>query len=498
MKHYPIWTEKQSSFDFPSLKEDLRTEVVVIGAGITGIQAAYLLAKKGVQVVLLEKDTIGIGTTGHTTAKLTIQHGLLYHELIQHFGVENTYRYAKSQTEGITEIQKIIKEESLDCFLQHEDAILYTNDAENAKKIELEMDAYHQIGIDAKAIESLPFDIPYISGLKISQQAQFHPLVYLQGLVKALQQMNVPIYENTLAVDVVNEPQLVVKTKPYEIKCDHIVVATHFPLYDPLKMFSTKMYPSRSYVTAFKSNKDFPGGMYLNIDQVKHSLRSFTANEEKLWIFGGEGHDTGKYKESDTPYSKLISFAETHLPVENWEYQWSAQDYITLDKVPYIGKTNDDDEIYVATGYRKWGMSTSMVAARLITDLIMGQPNPYKELYKPTRFHSDPDIKEFMKNAGTITKEFVQGKFKTNDINLSELQPGEATKIRDDINIVGVYKDEDHVIHKVDTTCTHLGCEVNWNGADKSWDCPCHGSRFDIDGQVLEGPAIKPLKKIQD
>jgi len=497
MEHYPIWAENKNTFNFPSLREDTRTEVVVIGAGITGVLAAYMLAKKGKQVILLEKDTIAMGTTGHTTAKLTVQHGLVYDELINHFGIEKTHTYVKSQYEAMTEIKKIIKEESIDCAYEVEDAILYTNDEENSKKLERELKAYHQLGLDAKAIHHLPFNsIPFRAGISLADQVQFHPVQFVEGLITSLKKMNVPIYENTLAVDIKNDPQLVVKTKKYDIKCDHVVVATHFPIYDPLKMFSTKMYPSRSYVTAFTSDEDYPGGMYLSIDQTKHSLRSYSMNEKKIRLFGGESHDTGKYTDTNNPFEKLINFADQHLPVKEWRYKWSAQDYTTLDKIPYIGKTNDDTEIYIATGYRKWGMTNSAVAAKLMTDLITENNSPYKELYKPTRFNSDPDVKEIMKNTGNVAKELIKGKIKTGNETINELHPGEATKIRDDINIIGVYKDENEKIHAVDTTCTHLGCEVNWNDAEKSWDCPCHGSRFNKDGEVLEGPAIEPLKKI--
>ncbi|GAA0297626.1 glycine/D-amino acid oxidase-like deaminating enzyme/nitrite reductase/ring-hydroxylating ferredoxin subunit [Gracilibacillus halotolerans] len=497
MEHSPIWTENATTFNFPSLREDTRTEVVVIGAGITGVTAAYLLAKKGVNVILLDKDMIARSTTGHTTAKLTVQHGLVYDELINHFGIENTHLYVKSQYDAMEEVKKIIKKESIDCSYEVQDAILYTNEEDNVKKLEKELEAYHKIGIDVTSIHELPFNkIPILSGISLPEQAQFHPLLYVHALITALQKMNVPIYEHTLAVDIKNEPQLTVKTKKYDIKCDHVVVATHFPIYDPMKMFSTKMYPSRSYVTAFTSDEDYPSGMYLSIDKSKHSLRSFSETDKKVWIFGGESHDTGKYKDTLNPFEKLTAFAEETLPVKEWQYKWSAQDYTTLDKIPYIGKVKEKEEIYVATGYRKWGMTNSTVAAKLITDLIIDNHSPYKDLFKPTRFNGDPGVKEFMKNTGKVTKDFVTGKIRTGDETLSELKPGEATKIRDDINIVCVYKDENEKLHAVDTTCTHLGCEVNWNNAEKSWDCPCHGSRFNKDGDVLEGPAIEPLKKM--
>ncbi|GAB2559030.1 FAD-dependent oxidoreductase [Gracilibacillus alcaliphilus] len=497
MKKQSIWQEISMS-TFPRLSESKQSEVAVIGAGITGITTAYLLAKQGLQVILIDRDKLAGKTTGHTTAKITIQHGDIYHKLIQDFGVETASQYKDSQLEAFASICDIIQTNQIQCSFREEDSFLFTDTTENVPKLEKEYEAYQQLGLDGELLPSIPFDIPVLQALKLRKQANFHPIAYLNYLIEQLKAMNVEIYENTLAIDIEEGENPVIQTADGRVTCQHAVIATHFPMYDPLKMFSIKTYPSRSYVTAFESQQPYPGGMYLSIDdEMKLSLRSITVDNKEYWLFGGESYKTGQYAKETSPYDELTKYAMDHLQAKEPAYQWSAQDYIPPDHIPYIGRAKEDyPNIYLATAFRKWGMTNSMVAAKLITDLILKHDSPYEDLYKPNRFHANPDLKQLTKNGANVAKEFIQGKIQVNDESIDDLKPGQAKKIRDDNGqIIGVYRDDQHQLHGVDTTCTHLGCEVNWNQSETCWDCPCHGSRYDIDGNVLEGPAIRNLTK---
>lgn len=237
--------------------------------------------------------------------------------------------------------------------------------------------------------------------------------------------------------------------------------------------------------------------MYLGADQPTHSLRSATLNGEEVVLIGGEGHKVGQGINTEYHYQSLQRFAEENFNVLSYPYRWSAQDLITIDKIPYIGKLKESKEnIFIATGFKKWGMTHGTVAAQLITDLIMQRKNPYEEVYKPSRFHADPSIRYFLRQNLDVADHFIRGKLDLPKKSVEQLEKGEGNIIYVNSKRAGAYKDEGGKIHCVDTTCTHLGCEVNWNAGDSTWDCPCHGSRFSYDGTVLEGPAKTPLKTI--
>ncbi|WP_084543453.1 FAD-dependent oxidoreductase [Gracilibacillus kekensis] len=495
--HKTIWQDTYNLTPFSALNKSLSTEITIVGGGMTGILTAYLLSERGVKVILIERDRLALSTTGHTTAKVTAQHGLIYHELIEHMGLENAQHYYQSQLDAITLIQKLIEENEIHCNFEEQQAILYTNDDKNKKKLLQEAEAYQKLKISGQLKDNIPFPIPVKQALVMNKQAQFHPLAFLEVIIKKLMRNGVEIYENTTAVDIDVQEQTIVRTaREYNIISEKVIVATQFPFYEGQAFYSTRMYPSRSYCLGFTSEDNYPGGMYLDIDQPKHSLRYVKHNEENIWLLGGESHKTGQYnKENHDPYSDLEKYAYKYLPVKEWKYQWSAQDFTTLDKVPYIGILNKKHpNIFVATGYRKWGMTNSAVAAQTLTDLVTNKDNPYQELYKPQRFHADPDLKKFVSNNTNVAKEFIKGKVMKKPTE--QIERKQATKTKIDGQTVGLYKDNNNQIYAVDTTCTHLGCECNWNQVELSWDCPCHGSRFSFDGKVIEGPATKDLKQV--
>lgn len=503
LPQYPesLWLATTDLPSFPRLAEDIKTDVAVVGAGITGITTAYLLAKAGKDVVLIEAGQILNGTTGHTTAKVTAQHGLIYHELLSHFGEEKARLYYEANREAIEFIRDIIGGEEDKFGLKLEDAHIYAQqDDKYLSKLEDEIKAYEKLGIPGEWLDSLPLPIPTLGAIKMPGQYQFHPTQYLKHLLEQFQKLGGRIYEGT-TMDEKAETEgpitLLTKRGGHRVTCNHAVSASHFPFVDGKGLFFTRLHVERSYAIAVKPETAYPGGMFLSVDEPSRSLRSASYNGEELVIVGGENHPTGRSICTHQHYENLEEFAGNLLGASAIPFRWSTQDLITLDKVPYIGPlTSHQDRIFVATGFRKWGMTTGTLAANLICDQILEKDNRYADVFCPSRFQADPSVKTFIVQNAMVAKDFVTGKMEMSHADISELKAGEGAVVRHNGQRAGAYKDDEGNLHLVDTTCTHLGCEVEWNEGERSWDCPCHGSRYRYTGEVIEGPAIEPLKQL--
>ncbi|GER70915.1 (2Fe-2S)-binding protein [Weizmannia acidilactici] len=499
--HYPepIWRKTVSLPRFPSLQEDIEADVAVAGAGMAGIVTAYLLAKEGIKTVLFDAGEIANGTSGHTTAKITAQHGLVYDELIQHIGIESAGLYYKANEAAASLIKNIIRENDISCSFSHQAAFLYTNSDDYFEKLEKEMRAYDTLGIHGEWLDRLPDGIPAKKAVKMERQAQFHPLSYLKALVEFLMEKQVPIFENTTAKDIEYGNPIKIKTeKGHTISCNYVCICTHYPFYDAKGLYFTRMYPERSYLIAVKPEKPFPGGMYINTEQPTRSFREVEAEGEKLLLVGGENHKTGQGGPMIRHYEVLQEFAEKTFGIETFYCRWSAQDLTTLDKIPYIGPvTKMEPNVFIETGFRKWGMTGTHVAALIMRDLILQKENPYVEMFAPQRFEADPMVKNFVSANVDVAEHLVKGKFDLPDKPLEQLEPDEGAVVRINGKRAGAYKDNEGNIYLLDTTCTHMGCEVKWNSGERTWDCPCHGSRFSFTGEVVEGPAKDPLTKIE-
>lgn len=496
-----LWLGSTELPSFPALAEDHVTDVAIVGAGITGITTAYLLAKAGYKVTLLEAGTIFSGTTGFTSAKISAQHGMIYNDLLKHFGEEQAWLYYKSNSEAMDWMISTAEELDISCGMKREPAYLYADmeDEKTLKQLKAEFEAYQKLGIPGEWLDRVSLPLRAGGAIMLPDQARFHPLHYLKGLLQVVLEKGGKVYEHTMIgekVDTDGSLTLYTEGSNFKISCRHAVSASHFPFYDGGSLYFSRLHAERSYCLAVETEADYEGGMYLSASEPTRSLRAVEWGDRKLVIVGGNNHKTGQGICTFGHYEDLERFAGELLGIRSIPFRWSTQDLITLDRVPYIGKRAEDEEIYIATGFAKWGMTNGTLAARLITDGITGSSNPYTELYDPSRFKANPGIKNFIVQNFSVAKELISGKVEIIHKKTQELGPDEGAVVFHDGKRVGGYRDPEGKLHLVDRTCTHMGCECEWNDGERSWDCPCHGSRFSYEGEVIEGPATVPLKKL--
>lgn len=489
------WMASTPTTNYPSLSEDIKVDVAIVGGGIVGISTAYLLTKEGLKVAILEADKILQGTTGHTTAKVTSQHGLIYNKIKTQMSEEFAKQYADANEAAIRFIEKLQSELHIDCDFVHQPAFIYTQMDEYVQKISDEVKTASSLGIEAAYVEEIPFNIPIKAAVRFDNQAQFHPRKYLLALAKEIINNKNQIYEQSRVIDIEENNSYILTTKQgNKVTADKVVIASHYPFYNKHGMYFARIYPERSYALAIKAKEKYLGGMYISAEEPGRSLRSQNSDNGELIIVGGEHHKTGQGEDTAKHYEALVDFANDIFTVEDIPYRWSTQDCMTLDDVPYVGHfTSDTPNLYVATGYGKWGMTNSTASAVILKDLIVHGESPYQDVYSPSRHTITAAAKEFIKENLNVAKELLKGKFSLLPDDF-EIKPGEGRVINGNGQRIGAYRDEKGALYLVNTTCTHMGCELQWNSAEKSWDCPCHGSRFTYKGDIIEGPAIMPLE----
>lgn len=429
-KGLSLWTATAMMPSFPILEGDHETDVLIIGGGLTGVLCAHFLAQAGVPCLLVEANSIGGGVSGHTTAKLTLQHGLLYDGLIRGASEEGALQYLHAQQAALSQYRDICQ--SMDCDYSEKPAFVYSQNDRQA--LELEAKALQRLGVQADVVDGIPLPLSVVGAVRVPDQAQFHPLKFLAALCAPLR-----IFEHTRVLSVRG---CTANTYRGRIVAKKILFACHFPFVDRHGLYAAKMYQHRSYVLALENAPQIEG-MY--VGQQDDSL-SFRNAGSYLFIGGGD-HRTGK---PGGGYAAIEAFAAAHYPNAPIRYAWAAQDCMTLDSVPYIGGyARLAPDWYVATGFNKWGMTAAMAAALLLRDVLTGVSHPFAPVFDPRRSMLKPQL---LANAGETLM---------------------------------------HLLTPSTKRCTHLCCALQWNDEESSWDCPCHGSRFDPHGQVLDSPAIR-------
>lgn len=470
-----VWNESCKFENRNSLENDKETDVLIIGAGIVGLLTGFLLKEQGLNPMIIDAKKICSGNTQNTTAKITVQHDLIYDKIIKEYGEEKAKQYAEANGSAIKKYKEIIEKNYIECNFEEKDSYIYS--LEKDERLQKELEAALKIGIKAKIVyeTDLPFKVH--EALVYENQAQFNPLKFLKAISKDLD-----IYENTMAQEIKDN---VVTTDKGKIKANHIVVATHYPFINAPGYYFLRMHQERSYVIALE-NATNVNGMYKDLDENGYSFRNY----ENLLILGGAARRTGENKEGGA-YSKLRKKAFELFPESKEVYHWSAQDCITPDGIPYIGQySTNTPNLYVATGFNKWGMTTSMVSAEIISDMILGKENEFSEIFSPHRFDFTAYVNQLVKDGVETIKNFTMQKVYVPVENIGHIKSGEADIVEYEGKKVGVYKDSDEKYHMVSTKCSHLGCQLQWNADELTWECPCHGSRYDYDGNWIESPSI--------
>ncbi|MDD4376579.1 MAG: FAD-dependent oxidoreductase [Eubacteriales bacterium] len=429
-----IWQTTSDLPEFASLKKDIKTNVLIIGGGMSGILCAYMLKEAGVDYTLVEADKICSGITKNTTAKITSQHGLIYDKLIRKMGIEKAGLYLSANEAALNKYSQLCR--NINCDFETKDNFVYSlNDKD---KIEKELIALKKIGFYPKLVDNLSLPFAIAGAVTFQDQAQFNPLKFVSNIVKDLN-----IFEHTTVRQLIGTTAV---TDQGKIKAEKIIVATHFPFLNKHGSYYIKMYQHRSYVIGLENASDV-NGMYVDESEKGFSFRNY----ENLLLIGGGGHRTGK---KGGGWQEIEDFAKKYYPESKIKYHWATQDCMTLDRVPYIGRYSaGTKDLYVATGFNKWGMTSSMVAAMILSDIVQGKENPYTEVFSPSRSVLCPQLAA---NAFEAVVNLITPTLKR---------------------------------------CPHMGCALKWNNQEHSWDCPCHGSRFTESGKLIDNPATGDLKQ---
>ena len=492
-----IWLETfKYNKTFEKLNQNISCDVCIIGAGIFGLTCAYYLTKQGFNVAVLDRDDIGTKATGHTTAKITSQHGLIYKHLIDDYGLHFAKSYLYANQKAIDNIKEIIDTENISCDFNFENHCVYTTNAKDLKSIQDEINAVNSLDFNCEFVTKtgLPFDI--LGGICFKNQAQFHPYKYLCGLCNSISG-KAKIFTHTTICDVKNNGSFYTSYSDnnYKIESKFVIMASHYPFINIPGFYFSKMYQSTSYLIAIETNKTLFKGMYLSASDPIFSFRTAKFGNKNFLLIGGANHKTGESHDFSTTYGVLENIAKKYYPDCKILYHWNTRDCITLDKIPYIGLYSSNlPNFYIGTGFNKWGMTSSNVAGNIIVDMINGKENPYSFVFDSTRIKPIKNADEFKNVIVQSSKSLILDKIKRSDLQLDNIAPNSGGIIEVNGQKVGIYKSQDNKFFAVNPICTHLGCLLSWNNIDKTWDCPCHGSRFDYTGKSLYDPSFKDLE----
>ncbi len=488
-----IWDENITDIPkFKVINKNISTDVCIIGGGITGVGTAYYLNKNNVDFILLEKDTICNSTTKYSTAKITSQHNLIYSSIMKKYGINIAKLYLDANNNAIKNIIKIIEEEKINCDLQIEDSFVFTQDTSYIKNLEDEYFVLNKLEFNnCELVYNIKFPIGIKCALKFKNQAKFNPKKYVIGLAS---KFNNNIFENSKVTNIkkVGEKYNIFVNNCC-ITCNKVVLATHFPIKDIPGFYFLKMYQDASYVIAANIKTNNFNGIYINVEDPSISLRTLKMGNENIMLVGGNNIKVGDNIEKNK-YESLENIAKSIYPDCQIIKKWNTQDCISLDQIPYIGNFSSFlPNMYIATGFNKWGITTSNIAANIITDKILGRHNKYEKVFIATRFHPIKNIKNVYYNIVQTLQSLIINKFKIKPESIENIPKNTGKIIKINGKNIGVYKDENNKVYKINPYCSHLGCLLTFNIQDKTWDCPCHGSRFDIHGNIINNPANEKI-----
>lgn len=496
--HGSLWVRTAEPDPRDALADDIRADVAIVGAGIVGVTAAYLLAKEGVSVVVLERDRILRGVTGHTTAKVTSQHNVIYDTLRGRFGEETARRHADASQAAIATIDRLARETGADAKVVRAPNYVFTTKDGSVEALRKEAETAAGLGLPASFTTETELPFRVAGAVRFEDQMHFHPVRYLAKLAEAAESRGCRIFERTPVLDIDDGEPAEVTAEGGTVRAKHVLVATNVPVTDKA-FYVTRMLAKREYAIAARMGETRIQGMYVSYekDSPRRSVRPYAGDDGPMLVFAGETHLVGE-REPEDHYERLSSFARETLGTGPILYRWSTQDHYPVDDLPLIGKlTPGAKRVYTATGFRAWGMTQGTVAAGMFTDLVQGRENALWDVYdpfKPGRIAKDLTSPKFFQGQGNAVSELIGERLKRHPAGALAVGEGQVARI--DGRIVAMSKAEDGSVRMLSATCTHMGCVVAYNSLEKSFDCRCHGSRFALDGTVLHGPAVDPLKAV--
>jgi len=493
-----IWLSSTPSTDYPPLDRDVSVDVAIIGGGITGLTAARLLKDAGRKVAVVEMSRILSGETGNTTAHLTEALDARFKTVTSDFGLEGATLAAAGSREAIRFIESLVKKEGIECGFERLPGYFYTEKESDLDWLRSEGEKTREAGVDVQFVSSTPLPFPTHGALRFEQQAQFHPREYLLAVAKTIPGNGSFIYENTRFLDLDEGSASVVKTDRGEITADAVFVAAGVPVNDRFAIF-TKIASYRSYAMAVEASKPLAKGLFWDSEDPYHYTRRYRAEQPNVLIIGGEDHKTGENNDTEESFRKLEQFARDRFEIRKILNRWSGQIIEPVDGLPFTGRNPGSKDVYVATGYSGQGMTFGTLSAMVVSDLILGRENRYAGLLDATRVKPVAGAKDYIRENLDVARRLVIDRILRRDVEghgLDALEKGEGKIISVKGKKIALYKDASGAVEALSPICPHLRCDVAWNQHEKSWDCPCHGSRFSCEGRVLNGPAVTDLEKI--
>ncbi|WP_276132617.1 FAD-dependent oxidoreductase [Polluticoccus soli] len=493
-----IWQENIPDYQsVNNWNKDEVFDVLIVGGGITGLTAGVLLQSEGKKCILAEAYNIGFGTTGGTTAHLNTILDTSYDSIEKDFGAEDAKMVASASREAIDLVEGLVTRYGIDCDFSYLPAYIYADTAEQSDRLDEIREASTRAGVVASCSEHIPVPMAFKNACRFDMQAQIHATKYLHGLAKAYETEGGVLIQHCIVGNVENGQHFTVDSSLGEIKAHKIIYATHIP--PGINLLHFRCAPYRSYACAFTlKSGDYPAGLIYDMSDPYNYFRTQTINGRQYIVAGGFDHKTGHEANTEQVFRELEAYLRGHFDIDSIDYKWSSQYFNSADGLPYIGELPGAENIYVGTGYCGNGITFGSLAGKMICEMITGHESKYAELFDPSRIKIVAGFADFVKENADVISKFIGMRFDYEKVSaLAELAPGEATLADWEDHKVALYKDENGRIHALDPVCPHAKCIVDWNSAEKSWDCPCHGSRFAYNGALLTGPARKGLTQVK-
>lgn len=485
-----LWLDFSKKSNYPKLDKNLDVDILIIGGGICGILLAYHLQKYFDKIVIVDQNKLYHNTTGHTTGKVTSQHGYIYYDLINMHSKTIAKEYYKANQLAVNYLKELITNEQIDCDMEIVNATLFAMDDNELQMLKNEEQAYQMLEIPYLK-ETITIGTNNYQALKIPNQIAFNVVKFLDHILAKLDEQKVSIYENTKIKKTITQLEpLAVTTEGFIIKAKQMISASHYPVYRGFNFYFTKLIPSISYVVVGKAidTLNLDNEIFINIANPARSIRYGYKDNEKYIILAGNSRDSSKMNDFEEEINDLKQFGKDHLQITEYLYEWYTQDYQVCDLIPFIGRIKNTN-IYMAAGFNKWGLSHSVLASLILTDLIVNGYVKYEDIFNPNRKLL---LSKTLKYNLKMIKTYISSKL-DNQIKDIEIGPNEGKIAKIDGRKYGIFKDSNHKIYLVKPTCPHMGCSLLYNNVSKTFDCPCHGSRFKYDGTCIDGPSNKSL-----